>query len=187
MSETLEVQHHRRYQYRMRAQALSWALLGAIALALASWVCFAQGIDAGVLEPTPVDAVLAPAAQSAQHFINGNILAGLFTLALALGQALKFFGSKLPGKVGEAFASPIALWVLPMVVAILGSIVTALATGQPFTLALLLTAVASGFGAGGTFSRATIIADAVKKGEVAAVKVATPEAAVDALSKGGAA
>jgi hypothetical protein len=100
---------------------------------------------------------------------------------LVLSRLAMHYGSKLPGKLGLALASPVASWALPVVLGVLGALGTALATGAPLSLGLVLGAVLAGMAAGGTGNKAAVLAKAVEKGEVAAAAVDSKTAAIIAL------
>ena len=123
--------------------------------------------------------------------VDGSGLAGtlvvLFGAIIAITKLLRDVGQKLPGKVGEWFATPFATWLIPMVLSISGALVTTLTSGQPVTFMLIVGALllgASGGGIGAAGAKEAQIKKADAAGELAAAGVTTKADTVSVFRKG---
>lgn len=97
---------------------------------------------------------------------------------LVLVQVLRAFGGRIHPALGSGRAAAILALVLPVV----GAIVTALAAGQPLTIALILNGLLAGLTASGLFSASrAVVARAEAKGDLAVVRETSGKAAQAAV------
>lgn len=156
-------------------------------LALVVFPVFAQAPDGGV-DPLLSDlTTVVQTANDAGHKGVAGVAAAIIAGLVLLTRLLVRFGKMLPAKVGAWFASPVATWVLPLVLSTLGALLTALTSGQPVDFGLIASAVFAGLAAGG-FGSVPAKMEQLKKAEEAGVaasaSVDTKAKAVAAMEKG---
>lgn len=149
---------------------------------------FAQATDAGV-DPLLSDlSTVAQTATAASHNGVAGVLAVIVASLVLVTRLATRFGSKLPGKVGEWFATPVATWVIPLVLSTLGALLTALTSGQPLSLGLFVGAIMAGL-AGGGFGSVPAKLEQLKKADAAgadaAAKVTDTASAADVFRGSG--
>lgn len=140
-------------------------------LALVAFPVFAQTLDGGT-DPLLSDlSTVAQTATAASHNGVAGVLAVIVASLVLVTRLATRFGSKLPGKVGEWFATPIATWVIPLVLSTLGALLTALTSGQPLSLGLFVGAIMAGL-AGGGFGSVPAKLEQMKKADAAGASAA---------------
>ena len=150
-------------------------VLVVIAVALTARLAFAQdvaappGEDLGHLASTLIGAI-----QSGNW---GIVVAAALVLLVSL---VRRFGSKVPF-LQKPLAHPVVLWALPTVGSVAGAILTALASGTPLTVGLVLTAIMQGLAAVGLYVGAKKVGEARDAGNTAATAVDDKAAALKAL------
>jgi hypothetical protein len=140
---------------------------------VSAWA-FAQDAVPAPVAPPNVDTLslgdaLGPLLQAASA---GKVALAVTLGLIALTALLRHYGSKLPGKVGEALASPVASWVLPFVFSTLGALSSTLASGGTIGLNTLAGAIVLGLAGGGVLQK-QLGAAAVAKAEMTGVQAAT--------------
>jgi hypothetical protein len=155
-------------------------------LALVVFPVFAQTLDGGT-DPLLSDlTTVAQTATAASHNGVAGVLAVIVASLVLVTRLATRFGSKLPGKVGEWFATPVATWVIPLVLSTLGALLTALTSGQPLSLGLFVGAIMAGLAGGGfgsvpAFIKQEQLAKADAAGADAAAKVTDTASAADVM------
>lgn len=153
----------------------------------------AEALDAGVTVTLSADPSIVDIGQVARlaSELDKTGVAGILSLIAAsvilVARLLTRFGSKLPGAVGVWLATPTATWILPQVLSIAGALLTALASGQPVTLTLILGALGIGLmggGVGAAGAKEAQIKKADAAGELAAAGVNSKAGTVSVLAKG---
>lgn len=124
----------------------------AFLLLVAAWplIAFAQAL------PTDVDqAQVQDLLTALLHAPSGPVRAAFYVVVglMLATLVLRHFGSKLPGVIGAALASPIASWVIPLVFSIAGAIGASLARGVPLSPDTILGALIVALGSGGVMAR----------------------------------
>lgn len=152
-------------------------------------VAFAQDVvdapaPAPVITQPDVAALTPMVLDFIGHAKQGRIALAVVAGLILLSQLVLRFGRRLPGDVGKALASPLALWLVPQALSILGAMGTMLATGAAFNVDLLIGAVLLGLAGGGIGAKAAQTATAEAVGADAAAKTDTKAEAVAALEKG---
>jgi hypothetical protein len=104
----------------------------------------------------------------------GKVVLAVFVGLLGLTKLATKLGPLIPGPVGLAFHSPLAAWIVPLVLSELSAVVTALTAGSPISLNLLLSALIPGLMAGG-------IIKAEAKGAAASAAIDDKAKAVEGL------
>lgn len=156
-------------------------------LALVVFPVFAQAPDGGT---DPLLADLSTVAQTGSNLGHSGVLGTLAFIVASLAfltSLARRFGKLLPGAVGAWFASPVATWVLPMVGAVFGALLTSLTSGQPLSLGLIMGAIGTGLMAGGFGSvpaKMEQLARADAAGADAAAKVTDTASAAETFRKG---
>jgi hypothetical protein len=167
--------------------ALVLAVLFAV---VAPFVAFAQ--DGGVTAPAPivsaddVTTITGMVRDLIGHAKEGRIALAVVAVLVLLSTVLLRFGKRLPGKVGEALASPTATWIVPQVLSVLGALGASLATGAAFSVDLLIGAVLIGLAGGGFGAKQAALVQAADAGDKAAADTAAKSKAdvVAGLEKG---
>lgn len=155
-------------------------------LALVVFPVFAQsdgGTDPLLSDLTTVVQTANDAGRKGVAGVAAAIVAGLVLLTRVLVR----FGKLLPGKVGAWFITPVATWVLPMVLSVSGALLTALTSGQPVDFGLIAMAVLGALAAGGFGSvpaKMEQLAKADAAGADAAAKVTDAASAAETFRKG---
>ncbi len=149
---------------------------------------FAQdAADAGVdVLVTDLSTVAHAATTAGNGGVTGTALLIVASLVLVT-RLLTKFGKLLPGAVGLWFATPIATWILPMVLSVGGALITALGSGQAVSVGLIMGAVLAALGAGGFGSvpaKLQQINKAETAGQLAAAGVTSKAEVVSVLAKG---
>ena len=151
------------------------AVLVTIAAFLTARLAFAQdvavppGEDLGHLASTLIGAI-----QSGNW---GIVVAAALVLLVSL---VRRFGSKVPF-LQKPLSHPVVLWALPTVGSVAGAILTALASGTPLTVGLVLTAIMQGLAAVGLYVGAKKVGEARDAGNAAAGADADKAAALEVL------
>lgn len=159
-------------------------------LALVVFPVFAQTLDGGT---DPLLSDLTTVVQTANDASHKGVVgwaAFIFAALVLVTRLLTRFGQKLPGKVGAWFGSPVATWVLPLVLSVLGALVTALTSGQTISIGYLMMSVVMALAAGGWGSvPAFIKQEQLKKADAAgagaAAKVTDTASAADVFRGSG--
>lgn len=147
---------------------------------------FAQALDGGT-DPLLSDlSTVVQTATDAGHNGVAGVAAAIFAALVFLTRVLIRFGKMLPGAVGAWFATPVATWVLPLVLSFCGALLTALTSGQPVSLGLIVGAAFAGLAAGGIGSVPAKMEQERIKREAAAVASAvdTKQEALSLFEKG---
>ena len=158
-------------------------------LALVVFPVFAQTLDGGT-DPLLSDltTVVQTANDAGRKGVAG-VAAAIFAALVFLTRVLIRFGKMLPGVVGAWFATPVATWVLPLVLSVCGALLTALTSGQPVSLGLIVGAAFAGLAAGGigsvpAFIKQEQLAKADAAGADAASKVTDAASAAETFRRG---
>lgn len=156
-----------------------------VAIVFVAAFAFAQDVAPVTpnIDTLSIGDALAPLLQAAGA---GKIALAIVCGLIALTAALRHYGSKLPGVIGTALASPIASWVLPFVFSTLGALASTLSSGGAIGLNTLAGAIVLGLAGGGVLQKqlgAAAVAQAEMTGAQAATTIDSKAKAIDTISK----